>query len=293
MALSALAVLLLTMASTSENAHVLIILQRLARLIEQPGRIRAGIFRLLENDRKHEAGGGGADGAAQQLLREMDQRHIRRLVVIEFPARRFLIGRKRAQHALFAKITGNRAFEVADADTGFPAARGELRFRMALDEDTGLDALHRPRIARERTQHECEAVDEQAEDDRIHERIGFGTVKHRAAGKQEAENIGRDFGIVRPAEARQEQQIGPDEEARTETRDCATGIGATPEQPAEEGRGHLGDGGESQKADGGKARGAVGGAVITVTQKHHRKDRRPADVEQRLGEVVPVRRAVE
>ncbi|MNS74887.1 hypothetical protein D3C72_1083760 [compost metagenome] len=160
---------------------------------------------------------------------------------------------------------------------------------MTLDEDAGLDALHRPRISRKRAEHEGEAVDEQAENDRIHEWVGFRPIEYRAAGKQETENIGCHLGIVRPAEAWQKQQVGPNEEARTQPRDRTAGIGAPPEQPAEKGRGHLRNGGECQKADGGEARGTVGGAIIAITQQQHGKDRRSADVEQRLGEIVPVR----
>ena len=102
----------------------------------------------------------------------MDQRHVGRLVVQQRLAGGTGVGAEGPLHAFVAEITGDRRLQVADADAGLPAAGGELRAGMALDENAGLDAFDRLGIARQRADDEGGAVDQQAERHGIDQRIG-------------------------------------------------------------------------------------------------------------------------
>ncbi len=62
-------------------------------------------------------------------------------------------------------------------------------------------------------------------------------------------------------EARQQQRIGPDQDARRHAGDGAARGGAPPEQAAEKRRRELRDRGEREQADGRKLR-VAGGAII-------------------------------
>ncbi len=158
----------------------------------------------------------------------MDQRHIGRLLILQLPTGSLFVSRERAEHALFAEITRNRAFQVPDTDARLPPACGKLRFGVPLDEDAGLDALDGTRVSRKRTEHECERIDKQAERHGIDERIGARPAEHLCSGKNEAQNACRDIGVIGATKARQKEKIGPDEEAGAEAGDRAARIGPPP-----------------------------------------------------------------
>ena len=72
--------------------------------------------------------------------------------------------------------------------------------------------------------------------------------------------------------ARQQQRIGPDQNARGHAGDGAARGAAPPDQPAEKRRRQLRDGGERQKPDRGKLR-VAGRAIIDVGEKQNGEDR--------------------
>ncbi len=99
------------------------------------------------------------------------------------------------------------------------------------------------------------------------------------------------MGIVRPAEARQEKDVGPDEKAADHPRDRAAGIGLPPDETTEERRRHLRDGGEGEQSERGKPGADIGGAIIAVAEEEDDEDRRSADIEERTGHVLLERAA--
>ena len=73
-------------------------------------------------------------------------------------------------------------------------------------------------------------------------------------------------------EGRQQQRIGPGQDAERHAGDGAARGGAAPDQAAEERRRELRDGGEGQDADGGELR-LAGEAVVHVGEQQDREDR--------------------
>jgi hypothetical protein len=185
-----------------------------------------------------------------------------------------------------SKIAGDGGFEITCTDAGLPATRGKLRAQVALDENAGLDALHRTRIARQRADDEGGAVDDQAEQHGIDQRIGVRPGKHLGARKQEVEDGGGQRRIVRSAKARHEQQVGPGKEAQAHASDGAAGIGTPPEQAGQQCGRYLRDRSKGQETDRGKAGCAIGGTVIGIAQHQHDENRRAADAQERLCKVI-------
>ncbi|MCY1297504.1 hypothetical protein D9M70_469470 [compost metagenome] len=148
--------------------HILIVLQRLARLVEQPGRVRRRVVAALQDERKHEPRRRRADGTAEQLLGEMHNGHVRRRIVVQPAAGLALIGVERALHALGAHVAADRRLEIAHRDLGLAAAERAFGARPPGDEDAGLKALDRLRRPGQRAQHIGAAVHEQAQHRGIH-----------------------------------------------------------------------------------------------------------------------------
>ena len=220
----------------------------------------------------------------------MDQGHVRRLAVLEPTSACIRIVGEGALHPLLAEIAGDRGLQVSDTDTRLPAPGRELGTAMPADEDAGLDAFDGARIARQRAEHEGGRVDDQAEQRHRHQGIGFGAGEERCTRQQEIEDGCRHMGIVRAAEARHEEQVGPDEEAQGHSEDGAPGVRTPPDEASEKARGHLGNGSEGEEADGCQPRFAVGAAIIGIAEHQDGDDRGPPDPQQGLGEIGPMHR---
>ena len=80
-------------------------------------------------------------------------------------------------------------------------------------------------------------------------------------------------------EARQQERVGPHQDAGAHAGDGAARGAAPPDQPAEKRRRELGDGGEGQKPDRGELRRA-GRAVIDVGETQDGEDGDAADHEE-------------
>ena len=221
----------------------------------------------------------------------MDEGHVRRTVIRQLVSHCLLIGAERAFHALVSEITRDRSLEIADRDAGFPSTRRNVGTRLAFDENRRLDALHGTGVATERADDEGERVDQQAEDRRIDEGIRILRLEHGQPGQEEAEDGGGDPRVILGAETGQEKQIGPDEETGRQARNGTPRIGPPPDQPAEHGRCDLGDGGKGQEADLGETGRVVGRAVIDIAEKQDAEDRSAANMQQRLGEILPLARS--
>ena len=91
-------------------------------------------------------------------------------------------------------------------------------------------------------------------------------------------------------ERRQQQRIGPDQGADGHAGDRAAGVGAPPDQAAEEGRRKLRNGGKRQKPDRDEL-GIAGGAVVQVGDQQDGEDREPPHREQQRADVLAAREA--
>ena len=96
------------------------------------------------------------------------------------------------------------------------------------------------------------------------------------------EDAADDAGV---REARQQQRVGPDQDADRHAGDRAARGAVAPDQAAEERRRELRDGGEGQQADRGELR-LAGRAVIQIGEQQDDEDREPPHREQQRADVL-------
>ena len=106
--------------------------------------------------------------------------------------------------------------------------------------------------------------------------------QHRHSPRPLAENAGLDDAGVH--EARQQQRIGPHQDAGRHAGERAARGGAPPDQAAEERRRELRDRGEGQQPDGGELR-VTGQAVVQVGEEQDDEDCSAPDVQQHPASV--------
>ena len=88
--------------------------------------------------------------------------------------------------------------------------------------------------------------------------------------------------------ARQQQRVGPHQDAGDHARECTARGAVAPDQPAEEGRRKLRDRGKRQEADRGKLR-LAGEAIIEIGEEQDQEDREPPHGQQHRADIAAAR----
>ena len=191
---------------------------------------------------------------------------------------------ERGAGALLAEIAGDRGGQFLDRHRRAPQPEARRHRREPRrHEQVGLHALDRGRRAPQREADVGEDVERQAPDHAVHQRRQVEPEQMLRPQRIDAPRAGGEEACV--GEARQQQRIGPGQDADGHAGDGAARGGAAPDQAAEERRRKLRDGGEGQEADGGELR-VAGQAVIQVGEQQDDEDRDPPHGEQQRADVL-------
>jgi len=268
--------------------HLAIEMQGGVRIVEQLQRRLGGDGALAQQEREHEARGCRADGRRDQMLGVAKQQEIRRSVAVEIDA----VGRcerlERFERTVRPEILRHRTEQVLNRDGGAPAPEIRCdRCKLVGHEQIGLHALDGGRLTHQRKHDVGEHVERQAPEHAMDQRRHVGAEQRLRAQTREAEQALREpDGATRITigETRQEQRVGPDDEAHQHAAHRAARGGAPPEKPAEKRRRKLRDSGEGQKADGGKLRVSKR-VIVEIGHRHDGEDGDAADLEQEAAEI--------
>ena len=162
--------------------------------------------------------------------------------------------------ALLAEIAGDRRGQFLDRDRGAPQPEARRDRGESAAARTGRPAGVRSRVGargRARSRYRAAMLSDEAQTTPC--TSGGRSSPNRACGRRQArperpvaqDALAHDAGV---GEARQQQRIGPDQDAAGHAGDGAARGGAPPDQPAEKGRRQLRDRGERQQPDRGKLR---------------------------------------
>ncbi|MET3256014.1 hypothetical protein ABIA29_006258 [Bradyrhizobium japonicum] len=197
-------------------------------------------------------------------------------------------GLERMPGAVGPEILRDRGLDVLHGDGGAPAAeiRGDRRERVG-HEQIGLHQLDGRRPPCQRQQHIGEDVERQRPDDAMHQRRQVGAEQRlrpqhldpERAVLEQQDACGRGI-----HEARNEQRVEPHREADQHAADRAARGRPPPQQPTEEARRELGDGGKGQEADRCEL-GIAERAVVEIGHHHDGEDREPPRAQQEVAEI--------
>ena len=194
--------------------------------------------------------------------------------------------------ALLAEIARHRAGQFLHRHRGAPEPEARRhRRQIRRHENIGLQPFDRRGRAAQREADIANQIERQAPDHAVHQRRDFQPeqmlrAQHRQAPRPVGEDALADHADV--GESRQQQRIGPDQDAGAHAGDGAVGGGAPPEQPAEKRRRQLRDGREGENADGEKL-GVAGAAVIHIGEQQDDEDRQPPHREQQQADIAASR----
>ncbi len=212
---------------------------------------------------------------------------------------RFRVLGEGARGAFGAEIARDGVLHVGGGHGRAPQAerRGQRRTRGVVEhENAGLQPFHRLRRAQQRYGDEGRYVGREAPQHAMCQRLEAEIEQRARRQKTETEGAGREDIAREPAgldHPRQQQRVGPDEEAGEDPRDGAAGRGVAPEQAADESRGELRDGRKRDETDGGEPVCLSQGAVEDVGQQEDAHDGQPANIEEVAAEVLDLVRTAD
>ena len=200
-------------------------------------------------------------------------------------------GLKSLGGALGAEILRHRALDVLHGDGGAPAPeRRRDRRQRARHEQVGLQPLDRRRPLCERHHDIGQDVERQRPDHAMHQGRQVCTQQRARSQRLDAERAVLQQQETRGAafqKARHEQRIGPHGKADQHAGHGAARGALAPKEPAEEGRRQLRQRCERQQADRGEL-GVAERAIIQIRHHHDGEDRKAADAEQEVAEILAV-----
>ena len=249
------------------------------------GRDRA----LAQQERNHQPRGRGADRGRENMLGMAQQPEIGLVLRIDRDALAGGDALERRARALLAEIARDRLRQLLHRHRGAPEpeARRDRR-QLARHEQVGLQALDRRGRPPQREADVADQIEHQAPDHAVHQRRQVEPEQMLRAQDREAERpLGQDA-LADDADVgqrRQQQRIGPHQNAGGHAGNGAGGGGAPPDQAAEKGRRQLRDGGERQQPDRGELR-LAGRAVIQIGEQQQGEDRHPPHLEQQRADIV-------
>ncbi|MFK4583896.1 hypothetical protein ABIF83_007373 [Bradyrhizobium ottawaense] len=190
--------------------------------------------------------------------------------------------------AVGSEILRHRGLDVLHGDGGAPAAetRRDRRKRIG-HEQIGLQQLDGRGPSRQRQQHIGQDVERQRPDHAVHQGRQIGAEQRLRPQRLDAERTvlkqqdARCRGIH---ETRNEQRVEPHREADQHAADGAARGRAPPQQPAEEARRKLRDGGKGEQADRHEL-GIAERAIVEIGHHHDGEDREPARAQQEVAEI--------
>ena len=185
--------------------------------------------------------------------------------------------------------SGDRRAQFLDRHRRAPQPEARRDRRRGRRARTGRPAAARSTSARgvEREADIGEDVEREAPHHAVHQRRQVEPEQRLRPQQRDAprpfaqQRGGDDAGI---GEARQQQRVGPDQDADRHAGDGAARGRAPPDQPAEERRRELRDGGERQQADRGELR-VAGRAVVEVGEEQDDEDRDAPHRQQQRADV--------
>ena len=194
---------------------------------------------------------------------------------------------KRLLGALLAEIARNSRRQFFDCDGGTPQAETRHRREARRHEQIGLHALDRGRRAAEREADIGENIERQAPEHAMRQwRQIQAEQRLRAQHRQAERTIGQDRRAdeARIRDIRQQQRIGPDQDADDHSADGAARGGLPPDQSAEKGRCKLRHRREGEKTDGRELR-LADRAVIEIGEDQDREDRDAPHGQQQRADI--------
>ena len=191
---------------------------------------------------------------------------------------------ERGAGALLAEIARDRRGQFLDRHRRAPQPEARRHRRQAgRHEHVGLHPLDGGRRAPRREGDGGDDVEREAPHHAVDQRRQVDAEQMLRPQQVDAPRPGGEE--ARIGEGRQQQRVGPGQDADRHPGDGAAGGGVAPDQADEEGRRELRDRGERQDADGGEL-AVAGEAVIHVGEQQDREDRQPPHLEQQRADVL-------